>query len=548
MNLIKAMHNKKLSIFKRKIYFKLRVPGFYYLSASKLPVLDKSVLLEAGQGQNLNGNMFSIARHICSQQEAQGWQIYWTLADTCMLEEAQERFKEYDCRVQFVIRDSKDYCNILARAKFLLTDNSFPVYFSKRKEQIYLNTWHGTPLKTLGRKNISSVLSIPNIQKNFLSADYVLFPNELTKDVFLDDYMLRPVLENKLVMADYPRNDVFSDTDWQSKLRHKLGLRDKQLIAYLPTWRGNQEKVSIEEQRMLLLNLLDFLDKGLREEQELYVNLHFLMETFVDYKKYRHIKPFPGQYETYDFLSIVDILITDYSSVIFDFAITKRPIVLYAYDLDDYRQKHGLNLQMQEMPFPIAQTPERLLQLLQDPVLADNVANAAFLDRYATFRNKDTTKRLWSLLSEDNNLGLEIKKIHPAHSWVLVYLGDLQQSGDYSKLAQKVKIIAKQYNGYKLILCCRGRITRTQILFLESLHEAAGYLLLTEPNILRPVQWLKARLGWNSNVLKKEFKRERERICPNLQPVLVLDCSLRQDLTSKYLKTFTDNCEYKIWK
>ena len=456
LNVTKAMHNKKLSKLKRKIYCKLRVPGFYYLSASKQPLLDKSVLLEAGQGRNLNGNMFTIAHYISSQQEAQGWQIYWTLADTCMLEEAIERFKEYECRVHFVIRDSKDYCNILARAKFLLTDNSFPVYFSKRKEQIYLNTWHGTPLKTLGRKNLSSVLSIPNVQKNFLSADYVLFPNELTKDVFLDDYMLRPVLENKLVMADYPRNDVFSDTDRQCKLRHKLGIQDKQLIAYLPTWRGNQEKVSIEEQRKQLLNLLDFLDKGLREEQELYVNLHFLMEVYVDYNKYHHIKPFPRQYETYDFLSIADILITDYSSVIFDFAITKRPIVLYAYDLDDYRQKHGLNLYLQEMPFPIAQTPERLLQLLQDPVLADNVANAAFLDRYATFRNKDTTKRLWSLLSEDNNLGLEIKKIHPAHSWVLVYLGDLQQSGDYSKLAQKVKIIAKQYNGYKLM---RGPLT-----------------------------------------------------------------------------------------
>ena len=384
LNVIKAMNGEKLSKLKRKIYFKLRVPGFYYLSASKLPVLDKSVLLEAGQGLNLNGNMFSIARHIRSQQEAQGWQIYWTLADAGMLEKACERFKNYECRVNFVVRDSKEYCNILARAKFLLTDNSFPVYFSKRKEQIYLNTWHGTPLKTLGRKNTSSVLSIPNVQKNFLSADYVLFPNELSKKVFLNDYMLRPVLESKLVMADYPRNDVFSDTDRQLKLRHKLGFQDKQLIAYLPTWRGTQEKVGVEQQRNQLLNLLDLLDKGLSEEQELYVNLHFLVETYVDYKKYRHIKPFPRQYETYDFLSIVDILITDYSSVLFDFAITKRPIVLYAYDLYDYQKKHGLNLQMQEMPFPIVKTPEALLQLLQDPVREDNIAEAVFLDRYKT--------------------------------------------------------------------------------------------------------------------------------------------------------------------
>lgn len=125
LNVTKAMHNKKLSKLKRKIYCKLRVPGLYYLSASKQPLLDKSVLLEAGQGRNLNGNMFTIAHYISSQQEAQGWQIYWTLADTCMLEEAIERFKEYECRVHFVIRDSKEYCTILARAKFLLTDNSF---------------------------------------------------------------------------------------------------------------------------------------------------------------------------------------------------------------------------------------------------------------------------------------------------------------------------------------------------------------------------------------------------------------------------------------
>ena len=58
-----------------------------------------------------------------------------------------------------------------------MTDNTFPPYFNKRDEQVFLKTWHGTPLKTLGKSNKSSLSSLANVQKNYLMSDYALLPN-----------------------------------------------------------------------------------------------------------------------------------------------------------------------------------------------------------------------------------------------------------------------------------------------------------------------------------------------------------------------------------
>ena len=110
-----------------------------------------------------------------------------------------------------------------------MTDNSFPTLYTKREGQIYFNTWHGTPLKYLGRSDIKNAVSLGNIQKNYFACDYALFPNDHTKDVFMKDYMLERMYKGYNLMADYPRNAALLNTEGEIKLKEKLGLTDKKL-------------------------------------------------------------------------------------------------------------------------------------------------------------------------------------------------------------------------------------------------------------------------------------------------------------------------------
>ena len=338
----------------------LRPNARTYLTSRKKPLFAGLCLFEGGQGLNINGNMFVLARELASNKRFSSLKgVFVVTEDTS--ESAQQRLRAYGIDMPVVERNSEDYQRYLARCEFLFTDNSFPPYFHKRDGQVYVNTWHGTPLKQLGRSNIeNSLRSFANVQKNMLSADYLLFPNELTKDCFFKDYMIEKLFAGKYLMADYPRNDSLVNDEIRERVRGEQGLHGRHVMAYMPTWRGTGRYADVEEQTEILEDILGRLDSCLSGDDVLYVNLHFLLGDVIDYDKYEHIKRFPNQYETYDFLAACDVLITDYSSVFFDFAVTRRKIVLFPYDLDEYLSTIGVYVPYESLPFPRAMTPEEL--------------------------------------------------------------------------------------------------------------------------------------------------------------------------------------------
>ena len=150
-----------------------------YLKYSQEPIDDSLVLLEAGQGKNINGNMFALLREICENPRWSRLRPVFVVTKGTM-DQARERFEFYGYKPELAVRNSERYCQVLATAAILITDNSFPPYFLKREGQVYLNTWHGTPLKTLGKSELQNVKSMANLQKNYLMSDYALFPNEFT--------------------------------------------------------------------------------------------------------------------------------------------------------------------------------------------------------------------------------------------------------------------------------------------------------------------------------------------------------------------------------
>ena len=341
-------------------------PYHRYVEQLDLPLWEKTCLFEGGVGKNLNGNMFALIGTLHADPAFMGFEPVLSVVEG-LLPAARKRLAAYGLdNVRLVASESDGYNECLARAKYLFSDNTFPAYFTKRPDQVYVNTWHGTPLKRLGLSDIANSLrTFANVQKNLLTADYLLFSNEYTRDVFMDDYSLAPFFAGASVVGDYPRNDVLSDSHACANIREALDIpADKQAIAYMPTWRGAGRTADEEEQIADAMRLLTELDQRLDDNQTIYVNLHFVIQGKLDFSALSHIRPFPEQYETYDFLAACDLLVTDYSSVMFDFAVTGRPIVLFAYDEEVYMTEKGTYFPYRTLPFPICESTDELVGLL----------------------------------------------------------------------------------------------------------------------------------------------------------------------------------------
>ena len=134
----------------------------------------------------------------------------------------------------------------------------------------------------------------------------------------------------------------------------------------MPTWRGTMDAKDTKEQLVTIQYYLYQIDKHLKENQILYVNLHNFISEGIDFGDYKNILPFPKEYETYEFLSIADCLITDYSSVFFDFANLKRPVLFYTYDIEKYKnQLRGFYIDMNtEVPGPLLYTSEEVVDAI----------------------------------------------------------------------------------------------------------------------------------------------------------------------------------------
>ena len=411
-------------LFKKAKAFQTKVTNKYveYLS---LPVDDRLVLVEGGQGTNINGNMFSMLREICTNERWSDYRVVFVVKETTE-QSAKKRMKFYGFDKVIITRlNSDSYHKYLATAKYIMTDNSFPPYFIKREEQVFLNTWHGTPLKTLGKSDNSNNASLANIQKNYLMSDYALFPNEFTRNVFMDDYDLRPIIKSNIIVTAYPRNYVFYDKEQPAVMKEKLGLGDKQVFAYMPTWRGKGRKANTKDQIRFTTKILKQIDSKLDDDQVILINLHFLLSEGIDTKKFKHIKAFPKNYDTYEVLNACDGLITDYSSVFFDFAITRKKIILFAYDKVEYFSKRGVYIPFENLPFPICETVDSVIDELKKPV----EPYEEFVEEFCPNGSIDSCERIFDLMVNGKSDTIKVEKQkNTDRKLCLIFAGEVTKS------------------------------------------------------------------------------------------------------------------------
>lgn len=351
---------------------------------------NNDIFIESKNSADLGANMIYLLKEL-QKSEYSGYRLFLSVLD-----EKREYISKlitscYLSKVRLVKANSRQYYKCLATAKYLFTDTTFSHAFIKKNGQIITNTWHGTPLKCMGREVHDRAYAIGNVQRTLLYSDYLVFPNDYMKEKMVDSYMLQGIYQGTILCEGYPRNSVFYNKESGKHIRKELNLEKKQVIMYMPTWRGTLTKKNSEQLLAMIESYLKPLDEKLTDNQVFYVKLHPFVKNKIDFSKYLHINSFPDQYECYEFLSMCDCLVTDYSSVFFDFGNSRKKIILFAYDEEEYIKERGLYVELESLPFPIVKTVDDLVCELNSEKGYDD---EAFMKEYCTYDGLDAAKRI----------------------------------------------------------------------------------------------------------------------------------------------------------
>ncbi len=511
-----------------------------YIHFCSLPLDDKLVLLEGGQGTNINGNMFSMLNELNTNPR---WKEYKTVfvitKETSQSAEKRMKFYGFD-RVILTERDSRAYCRYLATAKYLLTDNSFPPYFYKRENQVLLNTWHGTPLKTLGKSDKSNNASLANIQKNYLMSDYALFPNEFTRDVFMNDYDLKQIFKGNSLIANYPRNYIFYNEAQAESMKNKLGYSGKKLFAYMPTWRGTGRTADISFQLECTSKILEEFDNKLDDNTVLLVNLHFLLASGIDCSRFRHIDYFSSDYDTYEILNACDGLITDYSSVFFDYAVTRKKIILYAYDKEKYLSSRGVYIPLESLPFPIVETVDAVIEEMKIPAIEQE----EFIKKFCTNGYFNSCERLFDLMVTGKTDSYKLEKQENAGENIcLIFINQMSKSH-----FENIKEYMALNPDYNYVLAYRKNLNKRKKEFILSLGDnVSAYGTVTAFQFTKTEMLLygigrmftKFKMLKNNKTFSDFFERERKRLFYSIEPEKIVDFSCENFLIAGMLSKMT---------
>ena len=396
--------------------------------------IDESLIyFESRNGRDFAGNILRIIEEISTGRY--GDFTIHVFANPAVKLSIEEFQKNYNLKIDRIITSEKEASQTLEKAKYIFTDSGIQYKYVKRPSQVFIDLWHGTPLKLMGIDYASEIASIGHIQHPLLSSDYLLYPNEYMMDIMLRAYQIEKIYPGKVLLEGYPRNAVFFDDKRRLEVKEKLGFEDREVFIYMPTYRGEVQK--IDDNRDFIVEFLAKMDEMLDEDQLLIAKLHPYDESSIDYSNFNNVIPFPEGFETYDVLNVCDVLITDYSSVLFDFANTGKKIILYNYDEEKYLSSRGIYIPLDELPFSKVQDADALINELNTP---KNYDDNDFLKKFCIFDNIDATERLCRHIFTNEKVCEEME-IENSKENILIYPGKITDS--FINFAQT---ISEKYN------------------------------------------------------------------------------------------------------
>ena len=374
--------------FRKLIYFKRKIKylKYYY----KYDVDDKMIFFEAYNGRNYACSPKALYEYMIKNKKFNDYKFVWAFKNV-------NQHKILKNKNTIVVKtNSKEYFKYLSLSKYWIVNSLIDVSIKKKKNQIYLQCWHGTPLKKL-RYDIEvkgAVLNtISEIRKrNDLDAikfDYFISPSKFCTEKFISAFNLKKLgKDNIIVEKGYPRNDYLFNYKKEDidKIKKLLKLpKGKKVILYAPTFRDNQHTSGVGYTYNLGINF-DKMQKELSKDYIILFRTHYFVSNSFDFSKYDKFIYDVSKYDDINDLYIIsDLLITDYSSVFFDFANLKKPMLFYMYDLDDYKNNlRDFYFDLNILPGPIVKQEDDLIKEIKN---IDNY-DELYHDKYIKFNKK----------------------------------------------------------------------------------------------------------------------------------------------------------------
>jgi len=346
----------------------------------KKPVMQNWILFESFFGKSYSDSPKYIYEYISANMPGK-YKCIWVI---------DKKGTKIPFRHKKVRRFSLKYYYYLARCGYMVFNSRQPEWMIKREGNIFLQTWHGTPLKKLvfDIEDISSATPAykQQVYKQSRAWDYLIAANKFSSDTFKRCFMF----DNTILETGYPRNDILHSPNRDQLaaiIRNRLKIpKDKKVILYAPTWRDDEYYGKGMYKFRLQLDL-DLMKQELGDDYVILLRTHYFIADSLDV---RHLKGFAINVSKYDDISelylISDILITDYSSVFFDFANLKRPMLFFTYDLEKYRDVlRGFYIDIEkEVPGPLLFTTEEVVESIKN---IDSIEQKYKL-RYEEFYNR----------------------------------------------------------------------------------------------------------------------------------------------------------------
>ncbi len=339
-----------------------------YAAASARPLRDLAVFESYG-GMQYSCNPRAIYEEL--RRRAPGLECAWVTRDG--------QFAVPDGSKQLVAGTRAHY-EAMAQARYLVTNDLLARWYRKRDGQFYLQTWHGTPLKRIGLdieppRLPGTVAYLERQGEDTPKWDLLLAPNAFSTPIFRRAFDFG----GEIAETGYPRNDILRHPEREvraTQIRAHLGIpAGKRVVLYAPTWRDDAFQQGGRYRFDLQLDL-DAAARALSGDHVILLRTHFnVRDPLSDSSADTGLMDVTRYPDIADLYLISDVLITDYSSAMFDFAITGRPMLFFTYDLERYRdQLRGFYFDFEaDAPGPLLRTTADVIDALRE---TDQVATS----------------------------------------------------------------------------------------------------------------------------------------------------------------------------
>lgn len=385
-----AKRNAAFRMTSRKMLLDERMSA-YAKRTQSIQTDEKVILFSTFDGRNYSDSPKAIYEYMLSDSRFAEYTFIWAFRNPKKFTFVLDNPNTY-----IVTVNTPSYEQTCARAKYWFFNYRISDHIYPKADQVYVQLWHGTPLKRLGYDiaiSDNAMNSKQEIREKYrVDAEkfkYILAPSAFAGEKFISAWNLEAAGKTDTVLeAGYPRNDFLINHTPEDAARIKQELHlpaDKKVILYAPTWRDNQHDAKIG---YVYKTAVDFerLRNALGQEYIILFRAHYLVANSFDFKKYAGFVYNVSDVSDINKLYVVsDMLITDYSSVFFDYANLKRPMLFYMYDLASYAGEiRGFYISTDELPGPIVQTEDKLIEAVQNA----GAHASLYAEKYKKFNEK----------------------------------------------------------------------------------------------------------------------------------------------------------------